>query len=522
MAQETKKKPMLGEVLIEHGIITASMLKNALKKQSQVGGKIGSILVEMGYISIDTLLEFLSQHFDIPATNLIKIDIPADVLRALPLDKIKAYKVLPLKVDDQYTLAMVNPNDFMALSEIQFILGRGVKPVVVASLQIEAALKNLQPGTIKALKGSDIEKQTAILAQQAAPDIRPLLKLLSEANATDMQLTAGVPPAMKMRTELHRLNMQALTPGQMTALANGIMPEEQRARFQTSNDLDFAITDLDYGRFRVNIYRQRGSVSMTLRHIPDKLSSINDLGLPEDLEGYALKSQGLILITGPAGHGKSTTMAAMVDLINKKRKCNIVSLEDPIEYLHVHKNSNVNQREIGLDTESFYEGLKRVFRQGPDVIVVGEMRDPDSFMIALQAAETGHLVLSTMHARNSTSTVERVVDMFPSHQQAQARNQLADSLLLVLAQRLVLKKDKSGPILAYERLINTYKIKNFIRDSKTHQIRTQMQIPGEDYSSIDVSLARLCLDGKITAEEGAKHADNLSFYQEMIKGKGTK
>ncbi len=521
MTQQQKKErtPMLGEILVQYQIITVQQLKNALRRQAQFGGKIGSILIEMGYIKTDTLLEFLSKQFGVPAANLVKLDVPPDMLRALPLDKIKAYKAIPLKVDDQYTIAMVNPNDVMAISDIQFILGKGVKPVVVPAAQMDAALKSLESGTMRELKGSDLAKKGLEVAQQPTEDIKILLKQLSEVNAVDMQLTAGVPPAMKMSTGLERLKMHPVTPAQMTAYAKALMNEEQEARFAASNELDYAITDADYGRFRVNVYKQRNSVSMTLRHIPEKLPDLKTLGLPTELEACALKNQGLILITGPAGHGKSTTMAALVDLINTKRKCNIVSLEDPIEYLHPHKNSNVNQREIGIDTATFYEGLKHIFRQDPDVIVVGEMRDPDSFMIALQAAETGHLVMSTLHARNATSTVERVIDMFPPHQQAQARNQLADALLMVLSQRLVQKKDGNGRILACESLINSYKMRNFIRDGKTHQIRTQMQLGSEDYTSIDSSLAKLCIAGKITLEEGLKHADNPTFFTDMVKSK---
>jgi len=349
-----------------------------------------------------------------------------------------------------------------------------------------------------------------------------LLRQMMETQATDLQLTAGVPPSLKMSSELRRVNMPPLTPENMKDYARTLMNPDQQTRFEQFNDLDFAFTDKEYGRFRVNIYKQRNSVSITIRRIPETIPTLHELGLPEEFENYALKTQGLILITGPAGHGKSTTLAALVNIINAKRRCNIVTLEDPIEYLYKHKNSNVNQREIGIDTASFHDGLKHIFRQDPDVIVIGEMRDPESFRIALQAAETGHLVLSTLHSRNATSTVERVIDIFPAEQQPQIRMQLADSLLLTLSQRLVMKKDRSGLVLAYEKLLNSFKIKNFIRDGKTHQIRSQMQLPGEEYASIDVSLARLANEGMISVEEGLKHADNLAFYQEAVRGKITK
>ena len=522
MNQEIKrgKKTRLGELLVEYEIITMAMLENALKRQSQSGGQIGSILIEMGYITTDALLEFLGKQLGVPSVNLFKLDIPPESLKALPLEKIKEFKAIPLEIDDKFLLAMVNPKDYLTIQDIEFKLGKRVTPVVVASSQMEAAIRSLETKGPGEIKGVEIEKSLATVGGEDTGDMKMLLKQLAGSTASDLQLTAGVPPSLKMGSELKRFSLPPLTPENMETYAQGLLSEAQRRKFSSTNDIDFAFTDSECGRFRANIYKQRNSVSITIRRIPDHIPGITELGLPAELESYVLKSQGLILITGPASHGKSTTLASLVDIINTKRKCNIITLEDPIEYLHKHKNSNVNQREIGIDTDSFHAGLKRIFRQSPDVIVIGEMRDPESFQIALQAAETGHLVLSTLHSRNATSTIERVIDIFPPYQQNQIRSQIADSLLLVLSQRLITKKDGSGLVLATERLINTLKIKNFIRDAKTHQIRSQMQVPGEEYSSLDVSIAGLCLEGEISPEEGAKHADDLTFYQHYIKNKG--
>ena len=523
MANESTstKKPMIGEILVKYEIITQNMLNKALRRQSQVGGQIGSILIEMGYVTTDTLLDFLSRQFGVPSVNLFKIDVPNDVLKAMPLEKIKEYKVLPLEIDNKLTLAMVNPKDYVAIRDVEFILGKRVNPVVVPSLQFEAAIKSIESHNMNTIKGFELEISCAKSEiETGAVDINMLLQHLREAEAPELQLTAGVPPSLRMSTELRRLNMPPLTPENMKNYAQALMDTEQQASFQATNNLDFAFTDKEFGRFRVNIYKQRNSVSITLRRMPETIPTLPELGIPEDIEAFALKTQGLILITGPSGQGKSTTLAALVDVINTKRRCNIITLEDPIEYLHKHKNSNVNQREIGTDTASFQDGLRHIFRQEPDVIVIGEMRDPESFRIALQAAETGQLVLSTLRARNVTSAVERVIDIFPADQQSKIRSQLADALLLVLSQRLAMKKDRSGSVLAYEKLINSPKIKTFIRDAKLHHIRSQMHLPGEEYVSIDASLARLTLDGLITAEEGSKHADNLTFYQDGIKGSG--
>jgi twitching motility protein PilT len=340
---------------------------------------------------------------------------------------------------------------------------------------------------------------------------------IAEFKATDLQLTAGVPPSLKVGNELKRLNMPPLTSKQVDSYAKSIMSEEQQQKFESENDLEFVFADGELGRFRINVYKQRNSVSITIRHTSDHIPSFSELGLPDELEEFALKPQGFILITGPTCQGKTTTLAALVDVINRKRRCNIISLEDPIEFLHKHKNCNVNQREIGIDTVSFQAGLKQIFRQDPDVIVVGEMRDMESFKIALQAAESGHLVMSTLHSKNATSTIERIIDIFPPHQQAQVRYQLADTLILVLSQRLIPHRSESGLVLAYEKLVNTYKTKNLIREGKTHLIRSQMQYASDEYVSLDFNLARLCIEGKISTDDGERHADNISFFQELIK-----
>ncbi|MBS3810132.1 MAG: PilT/PilU family type 4a pilus ATPase, partial [Desulfobacterales bacterium] len=296
-----------------------------------------------------------------------------------------------------------------------------------------------------------------------------------------------------------------------------MMPSHTWKAFLERNDIDFSVTFPEIGRFRVNAYRQRNSAALAIRPVIETIPESRELNLPLWLLEYALNPTGLIVISGPAGHGKSTTLYSMVDLINNNKRSNIISLEDPVEYLHKHKKSNISQREVGVDTPSFYSGLKSVLRQAPDVIVVGEMRDKESFEIALQASYTGHLVITTMHAANATVAIENTIQMFEPHKQNLIRMMLADALIISAAQRLVPLKDGSGRILALERLINSYRVKNIIREGKTHQIRSQMQQGTEDFSSIDIELAKLYKKGRISLEDGMVFANDKFHYSELAE-----
>lgn len=513
-----KKKQRLGELLVQHGLITTNQLKDALKRQAQVGGQIGSVLVEMGFITLDTLMNFLSHQLGVPSANLFKIDISPNVLKLMPLEKIKSMKVLPISLDENtVTLAMVNPRDMISIRDIEFSLGKKVNPIVVPSSQMEIAIQSLASYPEKGITGEKIENAVRKAETKKAPPIMSLLRYLANSSATDMLLTAGVPPSIKLSNDIKRASMNSLTPADCERYAKELMTEKDWEFFMKEGDKDLAVTFPEIGRFRVNLYRQRNSISITIRRIVDILPSLEELNLPGWIKEYVLMPQGLIIISGPAGHGKTTTLAAIVDIINSNRKCNIVTFEDPIEYLHKHKKSNVNQREIGLDTKSFYDGLKHVFRQDPDVIVVGEMRDADSFAIALQAADTGHLVLSTVHASTSATTVERVISIFPPHHQNLIRMRIADNLLFVLAQRLVPLKKGDGRILAYERLINSYSVKNLIREGKTHQIKSQMLSGTEEFTSLEASLANLYLSGAISYENGLLFSENKQFFKDLVK-----
>jgi twitching motility protein PilT len=320
--------------------------------------------------------------------------------------------------------------------------------------------------------------------------------------------------------EIRRLDLPPLKPAELEQMVLAVLTPDQRRAFGSSLDLDFAFSLPGVGRFRCNLYRQRNSIAFTARHVSETVPSAAELGLPDFLREFALKSQGLILLTGPNGHGKSTTLACLVETINRERKANIITVEDPVEFTFRHGNSNVNQREVGTDTPSFADGLRHIFRQYPDVIVIGELRDPESISIALAAAETGHLVLATLYAMNATAAVERIVDAFPGNRQPQVRAQLAECLQLVFAQRLLRRSAGTGRVLAWEKMSTSLRVRNAIRDGKVHQLRAVMQTNAEELVSIDWTLADLVVAGKVRYEEGVKFADNTTYLNELLKVRG--
>ena len=520
MQDVTKKhKVRIGEMLLDYGLITHDQLSGALDRQIHDGGRIGSVLEDMGYLDCDTLLSVLSKQYNIPSVNLFEVKIPQDILGLLPFEQVKSFKVLPFKkTDNTISLAMVDPNDINAIQNVEFTIGSAVKPFIVPCNQLDRAISRFEKeGYGSILFEGERLKKDKIVVKSKVPNIYTLLQLFIDLKATDLHLVAGAPPSMRIKNELKRLSMPIITSAQMKDFTSEILSEEQMEEFEREKGLDFVMSLSDTGRFRATIYKQRNSISLSARLIFEDIPSLTDLCLPEWITEYALKTQGFILIVGPAGHGKTITMSSLVDLINSNRRCNIVTLEDPIEYLQKHNKSNVNQREIGIDTESFASGLKCIIRQDPDVIVIGELSDPESIAIAMNAAESGHLVIGVMNSLNATTALDRILNIFPEHQLPQIRMQLADTLLLAFAQKLIPQKKENGRILAYEKLTNSSRVANLIKEGKVFDIRLLMQDEADNMFSIERVIARLHLEGKIEFEEGLRFADNPSYYEKLVK-----
>jgi len=350
--------------------------------------------------------------------------------------------------------------------------------------------------------------------------IDDLLRTAVERDASDIHFKAESPPLFRIYGELIPTDLPPLTPEEARRLSYVVLSAEERALFEQNWELDMGYEIEGLARFRVNVFVQRGMVGSVFRVIPLRIQTIEQLGLPEVCTYFADRPRGLILVTGPAGCGKSTTQAAMVDHINANNPVHIVTVEDPIEFVHTPKLSVVTQRELGRDTRSFANALKFVLRQDPDVILVGEMRDLETVQLAIRAAETGHLVIGTLHTTDAVQTVDRAIDIFPTHQQQQIRMQLSVNLLGVVSQILIRRVDGRGRVAAFETLVSVSSVRNSIRERKTHQIASVIQTGAQHgMMTLDQSIAHLVRSGLVHYDEGlAKCKDRQEYRQLLSQG----
>jgi twitching motility protein PilT len=355
--------------------------------------------------------------------------------------------------------------------------------------------------------------------------VKPVDELLKEmvaAGASDLHIKAGSPPVMRVDGDLQSMEEEVCSPETTKDHAAALMSDKQIRRFSETNEIDFAYSAPDIGRFRVNIYRQRGSISIAMRQVVSFIPSFEDLLLPPIVQQLALEPRGMLLVTGTTGSGKTTTLAAMIDHINSHLRRHIVTVEDPIEILHRDKNSIIQQREVGLDTESYATALKYVLRQDPDTILIGEMRDLETVRTALTAAQTGHFVMSTLHTIDATETVNRIIDFFPLYQQKQVRIMLAGSLRGIVSQRLLARADGQGRVPAVEVMVMTGRVRDFILDpDQTHNIHTAIR-EGEYYGmqTFDQSLLTLYERGLVTLHEAVQMATSPHDFKLLVQAHG--
>jgi twitching motility protein PilT len=348
--------------------------------------------------------------------------------------------------------------------------------------------------------------------------IDAFFKLMNEQGASDLHLTAGQPPALRIRGEIERIKYKVLDSDDLREMLYEIAPEQKIKKFEESGDIDFGYEIPGLARYRANFFMQKNGVAAVFREIPSTIMTSDQLGLPEVVSKLATLPRGLILVTGPTGSGKSTTLAAVIDVANRSRKDHIITVEDPIEFVHQSQGCIVNHREIGIHTNSFATALRGALREDPDIIMVGEMRDLETISLAVEAASTGHLVFSTLHTSSAYKTVDRVIEVFPSSEQPLIRSTLADGLRAVIAQVLFKRIDRKGRVVALEILIANPAVRNLIREGKTHQIPSMIQT-GKKYGMIllDDSIMDLYTKGMVSAEEAYAKANDKGRFRPLLK-----
>src|ERR687896_422845 len=345
-----------------------------------------------------------------------------------------------------------------------------------------------------------------------------LLQTLVENEGSDLHITTNTPPQIRVHGHLHPLDLPPLGPADTKALAYSVLTDAQKKRFEETLELDFSFGIRGIARFRCNVFNQRGAVGAVYRVIPEKIKSFNDLGLPAVIATLAERPRGLVLVTGPTGSGKSTTLAAMIDKINTERRDHILTIEDPIEFVHQHKGCLVNQREVHQDTMGFANALRAALREDPDIVLIGEMRDLETIEAALRIAETGHLTFATLHTNSAAQTINRIIDVFPAHQQGQIRTQLSLVLEGIVCQALIPRADGEGRVVALEIMVPNPAIRNLIRDDKVHQIYSSMQTGQEKMGmqTMNQSLATLYQKKLITLETALSRSSNRDELQDLI------
>ncbi len=343
-------------------------------------------------------------------------------------------------------------------------------------------------------------------------DILELLKFTVESGASDLHLNAGSPPMVRIDGDMRKIDIPHLLPDDIHHLIYDIMTDEDRKRFEETWELDFSREIGEMGRFRVNVYYQNDGKAAVFRTIPNKILTMEELNLPEVLKKFCELEKGIVLVTGPTGSGKSTTLAAMVDYINKSRRSHIITIEDPIEFVHKSQACLISQREVGRDTHSFSNALRSALREDPDVILVGEMRDLETISLAISAAETGHLVFGTLHTNSVAKTVDRIVDVFPTSQQSQIRAMFADSVEGVIAQILLKRKSGKGRAAALEIMVGSNAVRSLIRENKTHQLESALQT-GSSFGmrTMDQAIRKLLSNGDISRELALEHIDEKTI-----------
>jgi twitching motility protein PilT len=565
--------PGLGDILVQHGVIDQQQLATAEAHQSKQGGSLAKSLFELGMATEGQLMQALATSLGMEYVDVSAGSVDRNVVAMLSQQTAEELTVLPVRFGgaDDVIVAVAEPVNDEVLQRLASELGTAVTPALTSRRSLVEAIKALapdmpaQPEPI--LAREELEQELVGVGASSAPaeadgglppppapgtrssrrrgpaldetsqdvdellgdsrltmseeepeiDLDHLLIEVLNRGGSDLHLTTGLPPTIRINGDLTPLDdYPKLMPDELRKMLYAIMTQKHREKFENELELDMSYSVPGKARFRVNIFQQRDAMGSVMRLIPFEIMPLEKLGIPEQVRNFAYLPRGFVLVTGPTGSGKSTTLASLLDVVNETRPVHIMTVEDPIEFLHQHKRAVVNQREVGTDTHGFTEALKHVLRQDPDVILVGELRDLETIQIALTAAETGHLVFGTLHTQDAPQTIDRIIDVFPPHQQEQIRVMLAGALKGVVCQTLLKTADGKGRHVATEVMITTSGIKNLIREGKTHQVYSAIQA-GAQYGMVqmDASLADLVKSGKVTYDAALEKANDVNEFNRL-------
>ncbi|MBW3663965.1 MAG: PilT/PilU family type 4a pilus ATPase [Actinobacteria bacterium] len=526
----------LGEILVQQGVIDEGQLATATEHQQSSGGTLAKSLIELGLATEIDLVRALAARLGMPYAEVSGGAVDPTAAQMVSRALAEELEALPVRFGDgdELVVAVADPKNTRAKEKIEAETGLAVVLALSARRQLHDAIAHLTMDDAGPLQVAEAPSRAAtepmaqpggritMAEERPTIDLDELLVALVERGGSDLHLTSGIPPTIRVHGDLTPLDEYPMvTPDELRKMLYSIMTQKQREKFENELELDMSYAVPGMARYRVNVFMQRDSVGSVMRVIPFEIKPLDDLGVPSQVSNFAYMPRGFVLVTGPTGSGKSTTLASMIDLINTNRPVHIMTVEDPIEFLHRHKRSVVNQREVGTDTYSFAAALKHVLRQDPDVILVGEMRDLETIQIALTAAETGHLVFGTLHTQDAPQTIDRVIDVFPPHQQEQIRVQLAGALQGVVCQQLLKTSDGAGRTVACEVMVATPGVRNLIREGKTHQIYSAIQAGAKHgMVAMDQSLATLVKRGTVTYDEAAENCSNMNEFNRLV-GRGT-
>lgn len=489
-----------GESLVERHVLSRDVLEDAIDESARLNLPLPTILLQRGLVGPKDLAAAQCVALGMQFVDFDETAVQPKAAHTVPEELARKHSAIGVEIGHESILiAFADPADHAALGEIAGLVhsesGLTVVPAGAERQELLAAIED-------AYGPADADADQRFVGSVIDPELHRMFQRVQEIEASDLHLAAGQPPLVRILGDLHRLtDFDVLTASRIRELVYSIVTKRQQQQFEETHELDTNYTVPGIARYRVNVYLKRDSVAASFRQIPYNVVPFEQLGLPDPVRDFSQMPRGLVLVTGPTGSGKSTTLAAIIDLVNQNRACHIITIEEPIEFVHESKMALVSQRDVGTDTESFATALRQALRQDPDVILVGEMRDLETISTAVTAAETGHLVFATLHTQDAAQTIDRIVDAFPAEQQDQVRIQVASTLQGIVTQQLVPTADGTSRAVAAEVLVATPAIRNLIRDGKIHQVFPMLQA-GRKFgmNTMDEHLGALVREGRITLD----------------------